>query len=204
MNKVFDMAITLVSLKHNSRRETIQSVRLLDHAAETHTNEGGCGHCTGVNTGGCELDCVTLQINRGETGVLHSVRSEGQASQPKGGVEMGAGMGSRRVWMMAKCDNESCSFESDIADTTAQSCKGQGSGRGHSPASPVWMHSPTEKEDTQGALRQRANAFERLREAGTKELLVWIARCMTDDLGIRILQVVAGEGITGAQVAEAV
>ena len=91
----------------------------------------------------------------------------------------------RNIWLQETetgCQGGNCLIQrGDEADTTARADSGQGAGQGR-----------TEKRNNSEARKMR-----RFEGASTIEVFRWIIRHTIEDLRQRILQVVAGKGITG-------
>jgi hypothetical protein len=220
VEEAFEMSVKIERYNGLSRTTADRAAELIDHIVRIHTGDGGCKQChEDCNHAGCHCnreeqiqECVFLQIEEGELrGAREAARKArsrqeahldqrvgaGQDSQREfgGGSGSGSGVGSRCRWTEPEtvCGNETCPlWKDDIADTTAQSCSGQGSRSG------VIVADETYASDS----RHAAN-MARLGEADTSEVFRWITQHMTENMRVKILQVVAGKGVTGAQIKDA-
>ena len=188
LKDVLEMADKVEAYKTWSEAAMATATDLMQTAVRRHADGGGCDQCTG---GGPEPHvCVSQEISDGEmrksqeTYILYDTLDVTR-------LKKGRAAECRNIWLEGAetgCQDGNCLRQrGDEADTTARADSGQGAGQGR-----------TDKRNNSEA--RRMGRFE---GASAIEVFRWVTRHMIEDLGQRILQVVAGKGITGAQIEQA-
>ena len=188
LKDVLEMADKVEAYKTWSEAAMATATDLMQTAVRRHADGGGCDQCTG---GGPEPHvCVSQEISDGEmrrsqeTCILYDTLDVTR-------LKKGRAAECRNIWLEGAetgCQDGNCLRQrGDEADTTARADSGQGAGQGR-----------TDKRNNSEA--RRTGRFE---GASAIEVFRWVTRHMIEDLGQRILQVVAGKGITGAQIEQA-
>ena len=193
MERAFEMAVKMESYNALKRVTTTGSDELMEQVVEMHAEEGGCSQCT--DDGEESRKCVHQEIDDGE---LRDARRDAALKILQSTVDVeklrrGAGAEIKGIWTeeLMECQDGNCSSQNgDAADTAARTGDGQGSGCGG-------------EVDEAHAAESRAEAMKQLEEADAGEVCGWIAQNMTENMGKRILQVVAGKGVTGEQIKQA-
>ena len=193
LKDVLEMADKVEAYKTWSEAAMATATEVMQTAVRRHADGGGCDQCTG---GGPEPHaCVSQEISDGETRRSQEIRILYDTLDVTR-LEKGRAAECRNIWLEGTetgCQDGNCLRQrGDEADTTTRADSGQGAGQGR-----------TDKRNNSGAIDSEARKTGRFEGASAIEVFRWVTRHMIEDLGQKILQVVAGKGITGAQIEQA-
>ena len=165
---VLETSVEVEEYKLLSKAVMTKATEMIKQSVDGHVEQGGCNQC--IEGGQESHSCVKEEVSSGETkDSQETAILQGAIDATR--LERGLRAKCENIWAGAdgaetKCqDGSCCSREMDATDTTAQTCSGQGPGRGEG---------VTTEMEVARVSELGTRAMTQLEEADTDDVFKWI------------------------------